>query len=103
MNWNAHKQSLLKDEAFKQEYDKLETKYKVAAELIRLRVSRGLTQEELARVLNTKQASIARIESGTYLPSLSMIKKIADVLNAEVELRLKPKIKARHPFLVSDK
>ena len=103
MNWNEHKQSLLKDEAFKHEYGKLDTKYKVAAELIRLRVSRGLTQAELAKVLNTKQASIARIESGSYLPSLSMIKKIADVLNAEVELRLKPKTMVRHSFLVSDK
>ena len=103
MNWNEHKQSLLKDKAFKQEYDKLETKYKVAAELIRLRVSRGLTQAELARALNTKQASIARMESGSYLPSLSMIKKIADALNAEVELRLKPKINVKHTLFVSDK
>jgi hypothetical protein len=62
MNWNEHKQSLLKDKAFKQEYEKLETKYKVAAELIMLRVSRGSTRVELARILNTKQAGIARTE-----------------------------------------
>jgi hypothetical protein len=41
--------------------------------------------------------------NGSYLLSLTMIKKIADVLNAEVELRLKPIIKVGHSFLVADK
>jgi len=55
------------------------------------RLSKGLTQEELARALNTKQASIARLESGNSLPSLSMVKKVAEALDAELEIKLQPR------------
>ncbi len=103
MNWKEHKRQLMKDTGFKEEYDKLETEYKVAAELIRLRLSCGLTQAELAQELNTKQASIARIESGSYLPSLSMIKRIADALNADLEIKLEPRRKVNRATSVADR
>ncbi|MFC1956946.1 helix-turn-helix domain-containing protein [Chloroflexota bacterium] len=91
MNWKEHKKQLMKDPEFRQEYEALGTEYQLAATLIRLRLAKGLTQEDLARVLNTKQASIARLESGSSLPSLSMVKKVADALDAEMEIRLQPK------------
>lgn len=103
MNWKEHKQQLMKDTGFKEEYDKLEIEYKVAAELIRLRLSCGLTQAELAQELNTKQASIARIESGAYLPSLSMIKRIADALNADLEIKLEPRRKVNRAISIADR
>lgn len=79
------------DPEFKKEYDSLEPEYKFAANLIRLRLAKGLTQENLAALLNTKQESIARLESGGSLPSLSTMKKIADVLGADLEINLRPK------------
>ncbi len=63
MNWKEHKKQPMKDPEFKKEYEALEPEYQLAATLIRLWLSKGLTQEELARILNTKQASIARLES----------------------------------------
>jgi transcriptional regulator with XRE-family HTH domain len=51
--------------------------------LIRLRLAKGLTQEDLAKMLNTKQESIARLENGSSIPSLSIIKKFAEALDAE--------------------
>ena len=91
MNWKEHKKQLMKDPEFRKEYEVLEPEYKLAAALIQLRLSKGLTQEELARVLNTKQASIARLESGSSLPSLTMVKKVADALDAELEIKLQPR------------
>lgn len=91
MNWKEHKKQLLKDPEFRKEYEALDLEYQLAAKLIQLRLSKGLTQADLARLLNTKQASIARMESGSSLPSLSMIKKVADALDAELEIRLQPK------------
>ena len=41
--------------------------------------------------MNTKQESIARLESGSSLPSLSTVRKVADALDAEVEINLRPK------------
>ena len=103
MNWKEHKQQLMRDPAFKIEYERLSTEYKVAAELIRLRLSCGMTQAELAKAVNTQQASIARMESGSYLPSLSMIKKVADVLGADIEIKLKQRGHPHRALSVADK
>ena len=91
MNWKEHKKNLLKDPEFRKEYEALEPEYRLAATLIRLRLDKGITQEELALTLHTKQESIARLESGRSLPSLSMIKKVADALDADLEITLQPR------------
>lgn len=91
MNWKEHKKQLLKNTEFKTEYDVLEPEYKLVATLIRLRLARGLTQEDLAKLLNTKQESIARLENGGSLPSLSTMKKIAIALDADLEINFRPK------------
>ena len=91
MNWKEQKKRLLRDPEFRKEYEALKPEYQLASALIRLRLAKGLTQEQLARLLNTKQESIARLESGGSLPSLSTVKKVADVLDAELEISLRPK------------
>ena len=91
MDWKEHKKQLLKDPEFRKEYEALEPEYKLASALIRLRLAKGLTQEQLANILNTKQESIARLESGGSLPSLSTVRKVAEALDAEVEINFRPK------------
>jgi transcriptional regulator with XRE-family HTH domain len=93
MDWKEHKRQLLKDPAFKEEYRALEPEFKIASALIRLRLAKGLTQEQLAKLLNTKQESIARMESGSSLPSLSTIKRVANALDAEIEVEIRPRHK----------
>ena len=101
MNWREHKKQLMKDPEFRKEYEALEPEYKLAAALIRLRLAKGLTQAQLAALLNTKQESIARLESGSSLPSLSTVKKIADALDAELEINLRPKRQSSKENLVT--
>lgn len=91
MNWKEHKKKLLEGPEFRKEYEELEPEYKLATTLIRLRLAKGLTQEQLAKLLNTKQESIARLESGGSLPSLSTVKKVANALDAQLEIILRPK------------
>ena len=45
------------------------------------RIYAGLTQEELSKLIKTKQPSVARWEAAVSLPSLRSLKKIADALN----------------------
>ena len=85
---------------FRKEYEALKPEYKLASALIRLRLEKGLTQEQLAKLLNTKQESIARLESGSSLPSLSTVRKVADALDAEVEINLRPKPQSRKEDLL---
>lgn len=89
MNWKEHKKQLMKNPEFKKEYDLLEPEYKLAAALINLRLEKGFTQEEVAQTLNTKQASIARLESGSTLPSLSMVKRYVQALGADLDISIK--------------
>lgn len=48
MNWKEQKKKLMKNLEFVREYNALEPEYKLAAALIRLRLAKGLTQEDLA-------------------------------------------------------
>lgn len=91
MNWKEQKKKLMLNPEFVREYNALEPEYRLAAALIRLRLAKGLTQEDLAKMLNTKQESIARLENAGSLPSLSTMKKLAKALDAELEINLRPK------------
>lgn len=101
MNWREHKKQLMKAPEFREEYEALETEYKLAATLIRLRLAKGLTQAQLAALLNTKQESIARLESGISLPSLSTVRRVAAALDAELEINLRPKRQSSKSNLVT--
>jgi hypothetical protein len=57
LNWKEHKKRLMKDPEFRREYEALEPEHGLASAHIRPRLAGGLTQEELARVMKTKQES----------------------------------------------
>lgn len=57
--------------------------------LIALRISKGLTQKELALKLGTKQSHVSRNEVNEYHGiSLSNMKKVLKALNSEVKLKI---------------
>ena len=82
-NWEAEK---IKNSEFLAAAKELEPGYQVA----RLRMLRGWTQAQLAEMVGTQQPSIARLENGSSIPSLSFLNKVATALNAKIELRLVP-------------
>ncbi len=61
-----------------------------AYQLTRLRILHGLTQQQLAEMVGTKQLSIARLESGTVEPRISFLRKVAAALDSRVEIRIVP-------------
>ncbi len=69
----------------------LEAGYQIA----HLRLLRGMTQAELADMVGTRQPSIARLENGSSMPSLSFLERIAEALDAQVEIKITPR--AAHP------
>lgn len=86
MKWHAFKNELMKDPAFKQAYNDLEPEYQIVRSIIERRIQKGMTQAELARKAGTRQSAIARLESGTYNPSLRFLKKVAKALDAQVKI-----------------
>jgi DNA-binding XRE family transcriptional regulator len=77
----------LKDPEFVAAANELEPGYQIA----RLRIQRGLTQAQLAEMVGTRQPSIARLENGSSVPSLSFLDRIATALDARIELRVVPR------------
>lgn len=59
-------------------------KAKIGTLIQEARVSRGLTQAELARELSTSQSAVNRIEKGGQNISLEMIARISDVLASNI-------------------
>lgn len=61
----------------------------VAQLIYEARIKAGLTQQQLADLIGTKQAAIARLEDADYEGhSLSMLQKIARALNQKLEISL---------------
>ncbi len=52
------------------------------------RNAKGFTQEQLADLLNITRLSVARYEAGDREPSISMLKKMADVLETSTDFLL---------------
>ncbi len=82
--WKSLKRELLKDKKFAKEYNKLAPEYAVISEIIKIRSEKYMTQKELAKRIGTKQSAIARLESGTYNPSLEFLQRTADALGKEL-------------------
>jgi len=80
----------MRDKEFAAEYESLEKEFELAKEFVSLRKACKLTQAELARRAGTSQPAIARLESGTYRSmSLSFLRRVAGVLRAVPEVRLR--------------
>ncbi|MDO8609343.1 MAG: helix-turn-helix transcriptional regulator [bacterium] len=86
MNLKEYKNKQLGNAQFKKEYEKYDLAFEIGLLIMKTRIRKGLTQEKLAQLINTKQSSIARAENGTSLPSLSFLEKIAIALKTYVKV-----------------
>jgi len=80
-DWEADQ---MNDPEFRAAVEELEPAYQVA----RLRIMRGLTQEQVAELVGTKQSSIARLESGNIQPRLSFLRRVVEALGGQLEVRI---------------
>jgi ribosome-binding protein aMBF1 (putative translation factor) len=55
----------------------------------------GLSQAELAQLVDTTQSAIARLESGGRPPRIDTLLRIANALDCELVVELKPRTKMK--------
>ena len=65
----------------------------IVQKLTQARLEKGLTQEQLARLIGTQRSNICRIESGTQNLSLDMMLKIAEALGKDISIMLEERSK----------
>lgn len=87
MNYKTLRERILSNPRVQKEYDKNKLSFEVARIAIEARIAQKMSQKELAKRVGTKQPSIARIESGNSLPSLRLLKKIANALGTELRVK----------------
>lgn len=66
----------------------IDVKIEFVINLRKIRKKRGLTQADVAKILGITQQAYAKFESPDHAnPSLDTIKKLSDVLDADIELK----------------
>jgi len=77
-----------RDTEFAQSYEAGYADFKIGIILRQARVSAGLTQEEVARKLQTKKSAISRIENHADDVRLSTLRRYADAVGANLQIKL---------------
>lgn len=80
----------LKDPAFRAEYEALGGEFALAAALIDARTGADLTQEEVARRMQTSQAYVAKMEGGRINPSVKTLKRFAAATGTRLKISFEP-------------
>lgn len=80
---------LKKDPSFAEELEKADQAWDIAFQIYDLRKKAGLTQTQLAQLVGTRQANIARVESADYTGyTLKTLEKVTKALKARLEVRI---------------
>jgi transcriptional regulator with XRE-family HTH domain len=67
----------------------------IAEQVAGRRRSLGLSQAELAELTGTTQSAIARLESGGRPPRIDTLLRIANALDCELSVELRPRTRRR--------
>jgi transcriptional regulator with XRE-family HTH domain len=74
--------------AFRQWLKELRPGYALSQEMTAARRRAGLSQRQLAERMGTKQAAIARLESGISSPRVGTLRRLAEVTGSRLVVRL---------------
>jgi transcriptional regulator with XRE-family HTH domain len=99
-NFDQYLAEQLRDADFAARFKKAGEAWDVALKLASLRKASGLSQKELAKRVGTSQQQISRLESPSYEGhSLSMLRRVADVLGAQIHVEIQPKKTGKQPIV----
>lgn len=85
---NELKKTLLESPDVRAEYEALAEEFSIAEALIRARAEADMTQEEVARRMQTSQSYIAKLESGRVSPSMKALQRYAAATGARLRISL---------------
>jgi ribosome-binding protein aMBF1 (putative translation factor) len=80
----------LRDDAFRQEWDRTALARAVALRLVQYRADHDLSQRALAAILGMKQPAVARLEAGDHTPSIETLVRLSRGLGMRFRLEITP-------------
>ena len=103
-NFDLFLEEQLRDPDFAERFRRAGEAWDVAMQIAALRDKAGLSQKDLARKLHTSQQQISRLESPAYEGhSLSMLRRVAHALNAEVKVVFEPAHSGKHAVVAESR
>jgi transcriptional regulator with XRE-family HTH domain len=103
-NFDRYLEEQLKDPDFAERFQKAGEAWDVAIQLAALRKASGMSQKELAQRVGTTQQQISRLESPSYEShSLSMLRRVAEVLGAKVYVEIQRNKRPRQAAVAESK
>jgi transcriptional regulator with XRE-family HTH domain len=96
-------EKLRRDPEFRRSFFLAESSSRIARQLIELRERRGLSQDELATRLGTKQPAISRVERADYQSwSFNTLRRLAETLDARIRVMIEPAEDVLHEYLAEE-
>jgi len=78
------------DPAYVEAYEALDEEFTLAAALIEARSDANISQEEIARRMQTSQPAVARLEGGHGNPSLNTLRRYAAATGTRLRIVFEP-------------
>jgi ribosome-binding protein aMBF1 (putative translation factor) len=72
-------------------YNAARLAFELGAAVRNLRLARGWSQAELASAAGMTQSAVARFEAGGTVPTLPLLGRIAEALDADLTVRVEPR------------
>ena len=80
----------MNDPKYRKAHEYLAPEFELARAVIEARVTAGLTQEQLAKRMQTTQSVIARLESGRTRPSTQTLERLAAATGTRLKISFEP-------------
>ncbi len=85
----------MKRKEYREAYEELAPEFTVARAVIKARATAGLTQEQLAKRMETTQSVIARLEGGRTRPSTHTLERLATATGTRLKISFEPEVARR--------
>ena len=86
-----YKKEQMKNHEFAQAYEEIQPEMNIIRAMVDARLSRNMTQKELAEVTGIAQGEISKLENGTRNPSIKLLQRLAEGLDMTLNVSFLPK------------
>jgi ribosome-binding protein aMBF1 (putative translation factor) len=90
-SWAGLRERRLAEPGAAQAYDAARLAFELGAAVRELRLARNWSQTQLATAAGMTQSAVARFEAGGTIPTLPVLGRIADALNADLTVQVSPR------------
>lgn len=89
--WGELRERRMNEPGAQQAYQAARRAYELGRTVRELREQHGWSQTELARTADMTQSAVARFEAGGTVPSLPVLERLAQALDADLNVQVTPR------------